>query len=350
MSEPRSILLLRSADLALTLRGLTHLRKRFPAADLFLLCQSGAADFIREHASFVRIVPYPFRDFNLGAPPSALTHLPATDLALALYKNQGEGYEEVDAFVATRLRAGREGGLTSDLEIITASSSPLRRARALLRGLSLLHGGNPVAMLRSWRASRPFTGQGSRVVICGSSRLILDPGSRLELAPNTILRLGYMSSDWVGTRASKGAVLRVQARAVCTVRGSVNIFAGACLNVFPGGRLTLGDGTYVSFDSRVLVEHSVTIGANCAISWDVEIFDTNFHRTSLDIDETPQAGVVIGDQAWVGAGSRILRGVSLGRGAVVGAGAVVTRSVPDSTVVAGNPAREIRRRDQAQRI
>ncbi len=350
MSGPRSILLLRSADLALTLRALAHLRERFPGAALSLLCQAGAEAFVREHAPFAAVVPYPFRDFNLAAPASALAHVPRADLALALYKNRGEGYEEVDAFVATRLRAARKGGLTADLELRDALDTAFSRLRALAAGLSRLYGGNPMALWRSRRASRPFLRQGSRIVLCGASRLILDPGARLALAPNAVLRLGYTPPDWAGVRSPHGAVLRVQAGAVCMVEGSVNIFSGARLNVFPGGRLTIGDGAYVAFDSRVLVEREVVIGANCAVSWDVEIFDTNFHRAGLDPDAAHQAAVTVGDQAWIGAGARILRGVAVGRGAVVGAGAVVTRSVPDGVIVAGNPAREVGRRDAAQRI
>ena len=47
--------------------------------------------------------------------------------------------------------------------------------------------------------------------------------------------------------------------------------------------------------------------------------------------------------AWIGAGSRILPGVTVGENAVVGAGAVVTKDVPANTVVAGVPAKVIRK-------
>lgn len=53
---------------------------------------------------------------------------------------------------------------------------------------------------------------------------------------------------------------------------------------------------------------------------------------------------VIGNDVWLGAGTVVLRGVTLGDGAVVGAGAVVTRDVPPYTVVAGVPARPLRTR------
>jgi hypothetical protein len=53
---------------------------------------------------------------------------------------------------------------------------------------------------------------------------------------------------------------------------------------------------------------------------------------------------VIGHDAWIGHGAIIMPGVSVGVGAIVGSGAVVTKDIADFTIVAGNPARLIRRR------
>lgn len=54
--------------------------------------------------------------------------------------------------------------------------------------------------------------------------------------------------------------------------------------------------------------------------------------------------VVIGPDVWIGHNAIVLPGRSVGTGAAIGAGAVVTKDVPDYSVVAGNPARVIRRR------
>jgi acetyltransferase-like isoleucine patch superfamily enzyme len=52
--------------------------------------------------------------------------------------------------------------------------------------------------------------------------------------------------------------------------------------------------------------------------------------------------VKIGDGAWLGARTIVLKGVEIGEGAVVGAGSVVTRSIPPYMLAGGNPARVIR--------
>lgn len=51
--------------------------------------------------------------------------------------------------------------------------------------------------------------------------------------------------------------------------------------------------------------------------------------------------IIIKDGAYIGSGSRIMPGVTIGKGALVAAGSVVTKSVPDNMVVGGNPARII---------
>jgi virginiamycin A acetyltransferase len=68
----------------------------------------------------------------------------------------------------------------------------------------------------------------------------------------------------------------------------------------------------------------------------------------------PRRGdTVIGHDVWIGMEALILPGVRIGHGAVIGARSVVTRDVPDYAVVAGNPARIVRRRyaeDEAARL
>jgi acetyltransferase-like isoleucine patch superfamily enzyme len=63
----------------------------------------------------------------------------------------------------------------------------------------------------------------------------------------------------------------------------------------------------------------------------------------------PESGkpIVVGEDCWFGGGVTVCPGVTIGRGVTVGAGSVVTRDVEDFVVVAGNPARVIRRLEGA---
>ena len=54
--------------------------------------------------------------------------------------------------------------------------------------------------------------------------------------------------------------------------------------------------------------------------------------------------IIIEDNVWIGCNAVVLPGVKIGKGAVVASGAVVTKDVPDYSVVAGTPAKEIGKR------
>ena len=71
-------------------------------------------------------------------------------------------------------------------------------------------------------------------------------------------------------------------------------------------------------------------------------FIENFVETGKP--KTPSK-VEIGNNVWIGGGVTILPGVSIGNNTVVGAGSVVTKSFPDNVVIAGNPAKIIKKLD-----
>lgn len=113
--------------------------------------------------------------------------------------------------------------------------------------------------------------------------------------------------------------------------------------------LVIGNDVVIGYQCEIHAAQSVRIGHHVKIATGVKIFDNNCHpidperrRGMAPITRSDIAPVVIQDDAWIGTGAIILKGVTIGRGAVVGAGAVVTQNVPDRAIVAGNPARIVK--------
>jgi acetyltransferase-like isoleucine patch superfamily enzyme len=122
----------------------------------------------------------------------------------------------------------------------------------------------------------------------------------------------------------------------------------AILKAYHQNRLIVGDGTWIGQQCFFHSAGGLTIGRNVGIGPGVKIV-TSAHR--LDDPDRPIlhspidfAEVVIEDDGDIGVGAVILPGVRIGKGAQVGAGAVVATDVADYAIVAGVPAREIRRR------
>ena len=107
------------------------------------------------------------------------------------------------------------------------------------------------------------------------------------------------------------------------------------------GRIRIGNGVFINAGVVVYSEVAITIGDDVALANEVYVMDTNSH--GIEGRDPLAAPVVIGRGTWVGARAIILPGVTIGSRVVVGAGAVVSRDVPDEVLVAGNPAKVVRK-------
>lgn len=87
----------------------------------------------------------------------------------------------------------------------------------------------------------------------------------------------------------------------------------------------------------------ITIGNHCQITSGVRLFTHGGGNVARDKypDFDVFGKIVIGDWVYIGSGSLIMPGVTIGDNVLVAAGSVVTRSVPPRTIVAGNPARVV---------
>jgi acetyltransferase-like isoleucine patch superfamily enzyme len=152
---------------------------------------------------------------------------------------------------------------------------------------------------------------------------------------------------------------RSQRAEAVVIGDGASTYLGTMFDLGPQGRVTLGEYALVH-GARIICDREIAIEDYALISWNVVLMDS--YRVPFDPDarrallrRVPDAEprridgradgqpVRIGRAAWIGFDSCILPGVTVGEGAVVGARSVVAADVPPFTIVAGNPARLVRR-------
>jgi maltose O-acetyltransferase len=143
------------------------------------------------------------------------------------------------------------------------------------------------------------------------------------------------------------------------IRGQLIVFAHS-------GKIQIGKDCYVGEDTRIWSADSIKIGDRVFISHNVNVHDTNSHSidakfryqhflaimstghpkvNDYDIQSKP---IFIEDDVWIGFNSTILKGVKIGKGSIVAACSVVTQDVPDFVIVAGTPAKIIKKVNDLQ--
>jgi tetrahydrodipicolinate N-acetyltransferase len=220
--------------------------------------------------------------------------------------------------------AGQECGSVSSMSRAESAAGvkALAKVKALLR----------ISVLRTLYLSARCGG--GKVIVLRGTHLALGQGARIRVARGARLTLG--NNHVVATPCS----LDIRRNARLTAHGNALIFRGTRVVIDEGAHLEIGHQSYINYDSVVTCFEHITIGANCAISWNTNILDGNGHELMVAGVPRPMTRPVhIGDDVWIGTGTTILSGVTIGDGAVVAAGSVVTKEVPGEVIVAGNPAR-----------
>lgn len=123
----------------------------------------------------------------------------------------------------------------------------------------------------------------------------------------------------------------------------------------PEAEIVIGDRVGIS-GATIYARKKITIGDNTCIGGNCKILDNDFHPIEVeernrllmdpnggDSDLIPAREIRIGKNCFIGCNSIILKGTVLGDGCVVGAGAVVAGKFEDNCVIAGNPAKVIRK-------
>jgi acetyltransferase-like isoleucine patch superfamily enzyme len=175
-----------------------------------------------------------------------------------------------------------------------------------------------------------------------------------------LLRWGWLKVRWRG---------RVKTDGICFVCPGVKLEIGRGATLHLGrwcwlghgtkirvheGEVSIGAKTVIGQECTVSAYQHVSIGRECIVADRVMLIDFDHGVVEVErpirLQGIYKRDVRVGNNAWLGYGACILRGVTVGDNCIVGTSAVVTRDVPDNAVAAGVPARVIRMRDTPQSL
>lgn len=169
---------------------------------------------------------------------------------------------------------------------------------------------------------------GKKLVLHGWPFIFRFPQASIEIGNGCTINSGFFSN-----------LLGLYQRTIVVARGNAKI--------------KIGNNTGIS-GATIYAWKDIQIGNNCIIGANVKIFDTDFHpvdageRLRGNRDAVKTNSVKIGDNVFIGVNSIILKGTELGDNCVVGAGSVVSGKFGEGEIIAGNPARVVRREDERQ--
>ncbi|MBS6764934.1 MAG: acyltransferase [Clostridium sp.] len=179
---------------------------------------------------------------------------------------------------------------------------------------------------------------GKNLLLKGMPVIFNKSGATLSIGDNCVVKSSFLSN-----------LVGLYSRTIIVTRA-------------PKAEIVLGNNVGIS-GTTIYARKSIRIGNNTCIGGNVKILDNDFHpiewetRNRLMNDPTggnsdlvPSKQIVIGKNCFIGCNSIILKGTVLGDGCVVGAGAVVSGKFEENSVIAGNPARVIKKLKQSNQV
>ena len=175
---------------------------------------------------------------------------------------------------------------------------------------------------------------GKNLLLKGVPVIFNKSGAKLSIGDNVTVKSSFLSN-----------LVGLYSRTVIVTRA-------------PEAEITIGNNVGIS-GATIYARKKITIGDNTCIGGNCKILDNDFHPIEIgernrllkasnggDSDLVPTREIKIGQNCFIGCNSIILKGTILGDGCVVGAGAVVAGKFEDNCVIAGNPAKIIRKLEE----
>lgn len=165
---------------------------------------------------------------------------------------------------------------------------------------------------------------GKKLLLKGAPVIINKKGASIFLGENVTIKSSFLSN-----------LIGLYSRTIIVTRNK-------------DAKITIGNNVGIS-GATIYARNSIEIGDNTLIGGNTKILDNDFHpleieaRNNDDKDKILTKPIKIEENCFVGCNCIILKGTQLGKGCIVGAGSVVSGEFENNSVIAGNPARVIRK-------
>ena len=170
-------------------------------------------------------------------------------------------------------------------------------------------------------------------------------GSKVHIEKDGLIRSQSKKSKlYIGLHYSgkKNTTVIIKKGARLEVGNNVVIARGCKIAIHPFASLRIGENSSFNEDTRVYASKSIEIGANCSVSWNCSILDSDEHRIFIENKQkNPPLPVRIGDNVWIGLGTTIAKGTFIENNCIVGANSFTKGHLKSQKIYAGTPVREI---------
>ncbi len=179
-------------------------------------------------------------------------------------------------------------------------------------------------------------------------------GTNVFISPMAKVRHGYKIRLGNNVVLERGATLSVDREGKSFIDvGANSFFLSNSVIKASDGWIKIGNNCSVNefailFGGGGLGGGGLEIGNDVRIAAHVRIVPMNHiyedPETPIRLQKNKYLGIKIEDDVWLGVGSTVLDGVTIGKGSVIGAGAVVTKDIPPYSIAVGVPAKVIKKR------
>lgn len=162
----------------------------------------------------------------------------------------------------------------------------------------------------------------------------------IELNGSTKIGMGYVGF------VDRNDVTLLNINGKLVIGDNVRIGTGTRIDVGQNSTVEIGKNTYITASTKLIAMNGIYIGNNCAISWDCQFLDEDFHHLKVDNNTIANSAkeIFVGDNVWIGCGCKIYKGSFIASGCVVASDSVVKgRFEEKNCLIAGSPARIIKR-------